>query len=170
MKWPNKEEREHFEIKEFLEAYSRLPEARHFEVVSKGETPDYIVKASDTGEEYGIELTAVYLNNRSVPDEHMPDHKGVVDIPYDEEKIEQYIKRLVAAITEKVCKARKSYDTSRPLILAIYVNEYIAIYLNKQKLEAFIHRYEGLFDAMTPFTEIVFWNLGNDGIFQVRPS
>jgi len=170
MKWPNKEEREHFEINEFIEAYARLPEARQFEVVSKGESPDYIVKASDTGEEYGVELTSVYLNNRSVPDEHMPDHEGVVDIPYDEEKIEQYIKRLVAAIIEKVCKARKGYDPSCPLILAIYVNEYIAIYLNKRELEAFVHRYEGLFDAMIPFTEIVFWNLGNGGVFQVKPS
>lgn len=170
MKWPHKEERENFEINDFIEAYVRLPEARQFEVLSKGETPDYVVKASDTGEEYGIELTSVYLNNRSVPDEHMPDHEGVVDIPYDEEKIEQYIRRLVAAIIEKICKARKSYDRSRPLILAVYVNEYISIYLNKRKLEAFVQRYEGLFDTMAPFTEIVFWNLENDDIFQVKPD
>lgn len=170
MEWPNKEEREDFEISEFLEAYARLPEARQFKVVSKSETPDFVVRASDTGEEYGIELTSVYLNDRSVPDGHMPAHEGAVDIPYDEEKIKQYMRRLVAAIIEKVCKARKGYDPSRQLILTIYVNEYNGIYLNKQKLEAFVYRYEYLFDVMAPFTEIVFWNLGNDGVFQVKPS
>lgn len=158
------------EITGFIEAYARLPEACKFSVVSKGETPDYVVKDLSTGEEYVIELTSVYLNDRSVPDIHMRDHKSPVNIPYDEELIEQYTKRLIAAIIEKICKARKGYDSSRPLILAIYINEYIAIYLNKPELETLVHRYEGLFDAMTPFTEIVFWNLGNGGVFQIKLS
>ncbi|MGA2193441.1 MAG: hypothetical protein ABSG42_08730, partial [Nitrospirota bacterium] len=78
--------------------------------------------------------------------------------------------RLIAAVMEKICKARNGYDTSRPLILAIYVNEYIAIYLKKSDLETFVSRYESVFDAMAPFTEIVFWNLGNNGVLQVKPK
>jgi len=170
MKFPNKNERENFEINGFIEAYAKLPEARQLIVVSKNETPDYIVQDSKTGKEYGIELTSVYIDNRSVPDFHMPDHEGCEDIPYDRRQIEQYLNRLIAAIIEKICKARKGYDVSRPLVLSIYVNEYIAIYLDKPELDAFVQRYEGLFDSMTPFTEIVFWNLGNDTVFQVSPS
>lgn len=170
MKWPKKTERESFEISGFIEAYTHLPEARTFEVLSKGETPDYVVKDTRSGEEYGIELTSVYHNDRSVPDVHMKDIKGVVDIPYNNDEIERYTKRLVSAVVEKICKARKGYDSTRPLILAIYVNEYIAIYLGKTEFEQIVHRYEGLFDAVAPFTEIVFWNLSNGGIFRVLPS
>ena len=170
MKWPRKTEREKFEIGGFIEAYVRLPEARRFEVVSKGETPDYVVKDKQSGEEYGIELTTVYQNDRSVPDVHMKDKKGVVEIPYDKDELKKYAKRLVSTVIEKVCKARKGYDSTRPLILAIYVNEYIAIYLGKTEFEELIRRYEALFDAVAPFTEVVFWNLGNGGVFRVRPS
>ncbi|MHB8423786.1 MAG: hypothetical protein ACYDB9_01330 [Gammaproteobacteria bacterium] len=170
MKWPNKTERENFEIAGFIEAYARLPESRQFEVVSKGETPDYLVKDKKSGQKYGVELTAVYQNDWSVPDVHIKGEKGVVDIPYDKDEIERYTKRLVAAVIEKICKARKGYDSSHPLILAIYVNEYIAIYLGKSKFEEIVHRYEGLFDSVEPFTEVVFWNLGNGGIFRVRPN
>lgn len=172
MKWPNKLEREQFEINGFIEAYARLPESRQFEVVSKGETPDYVVRDTRTGEEYGVELTSVYLNDRSVPDVHMQwrDEAGMIEIPYDKEELEKYTKRLIDAIVDKVCKARKGYDSARPLILSIYVNEYIATYLRRPKLEEFVRRYEGLFDAMAPFTEIVFWGIDDNEVFSVRPS
>lgn len=170
MKWPNKTAREKFEITGFIEAYARLPESRQFEVVSKGEAPDYLVKDKNSGQFYGVELTAVYQNDRSVPDVHMKEHNGVVDIPYDKGEIEKYTKRLISAVIEKICKARKGYDSTHPLILAIYVNEYIAIYLGKSEFEELVRRYESVFDAVQPFTEVVFWNLGNGGIFRVRPS
>jgi len=170
MKWPGKTEREKFEIAGFIEAYVRLPEGRQFEVVSKGETPDYVVKDKQNGEEYGVELTAVYQNDRSVPDVHMKDEEGIVEVPHDKDEIEKYTKRLIGAVIEKVCKARKGYDSSHPLILAIYVNEYIAINLGRTEFEEIVRRYEGLFDAVAPFTEVVFWNLGNGGALRVRPS
>jgi len=170
MKWPNKSDREAFEIAGFIDAYARLPQGQKFEVVSKSEAPDYIVKDQQTGQEYGIELTSAYLNDRSVPDVHMKKESGVVDIPHDKAVIEQYSKRLIGAFIEKICKARKNYKTRRPLILAVYVNEYIAVYLGKEELEALTRRYEGLFDAVSPFTEVVFWNLSNGGVFRVRPS
>lgn len=170
MNWPNKEHRENFEIARFIQAYAQFPESRRFEVVSKGESPDYVLREVQTGEEYGVELTSVYMDDRSVPDSHMRREEGLIGIPYDKEEIEKYTKRLVGAIAEKVCKALKGYDATRPLILAVYVNEYIAIYLGKAELEGFVQRHEDLFDAMTPFTEIVFWGLSNDDIFRVRPT
>lgn len=170
MKWPNKTERENLEIDGFIEAYARLPEGRRLEVVSKGETPDFVVKDKQNNKEYGVELTSVYMDDRSVPDIHMKDEEGIVEIPYDKDEIEKYTKRLVAAVIDKVCKARKGYDSSRPLILAIYVNEYISIYLGKDELEEFVRRYEGVFDTVAPFAEVVFWNLGNGGVFRVKPD
>ena len=170
MEWPKKTEREKFQIDGFIEAYARLPEGKQLQVVSKGESPDFVVRDKQTNDDYGVELTSVYLNDRSVPDIHMRDEPGVVDITYDRDELEKYVKRLVSAVSDKVCKARKGYDSSRPLILAIYVNEYISIYLGKDELEELVRRYEGVFDAVAPFSEVVFWNLGNGGVFTVKPG
>ena len=76
MNWPNKAQRENYEINGFIEAYSRLPESRKFEIVLKGDKPDYILKDAKTGDEYGVEVTSVYQNDRSVPDAHMRDKRG----------------------------------------------------------------------------------------------
>lgn len=168
--WPKKVEREGLEITGFIAAYGRLPGSRHLEVVTKGEKPDYIVKDLRTGQEYGVELTSVYVDDRSVPDLHMRDEVSAVSIPYDERELERYRTRLAGAIIDKICKARKGYDRTRPLILAIYVNEYISIYLREAELQQFVGRYAGLFEAMTPFTEVVFWNLPNDGVFRATPT
>lgn len=170
MEWPNKPNREALEIAGFIEAYARFPERQRFEVVSKQEAPDYVVRDQNSGQEYGVELTSVYLDDRSVPDVHMKEVAGVTDITYDKDAIEQYTRRLVAAVTEKVCKAKRGYDSQRPLILSIYLNEYISTYFGKEQLEAFVSRYEGVFDEVSPFSEVVFWNLGNGGVFRVRPE
>lgn len=168
-RWPRGPEREALEITGFIEAYRRLPGSRQLEVIAKGKMPDYVVKDVRSGQEYGVELTSVYLDDRSVPDEHMRDHIRPVSIPYDEADLERYRTRLVGAIIAKICKARKDYDRARPLILAIYVNEYISIYLRERELEEFVRRYDGLFEAMTPFNEVVFWNLPNGGVFRATP-
>ena len=168
MDWPKKTEREKLEIDGFIEAYAQLPESQQLEVVSKGEKPDYVVKDKQSSEEYGVELTSVYLDDRSVPDAHMKDEEGLVEIPYDKAELGKYLKRLIIAILDKVCKARRGYDCSRPLILSIYVNEYISIYLDKARMEEFVNRYEGFFDAVEPFREVVFWDLSNDDVVRVR--
>lgn len=170
MNWPNKEESEQFEIDGFIKAYAPLPEARQFEIVSKLEKPDYILKDKLSGKEYGVELTAVYSDDRSVPDMHKRKRGNERGIPEDRAKIEIYMERIIRAVVEKICKARKRYDARRPLILAIYMNEYISIHIDKSELEQFARRYKGLFDAMEPFTEIVFWNLLDNGAFIVKPS
>ena len=172
MKWPNKEDREKFEINGFIEAYERLPEARRLAIVSKEERPDWVVMDLATQEEFGVELTSVYLDDRSVPDQHMnwgKDEKHR-EIPFCKETFGKYQARIIAAIEDKILKAASGYDTSRPLILAIYTNEYIGIYLGQEELESLVRVNEALFDNMHPFSEIVFWSLGNEGVFRVRPS
>lgn len=173
MKWPDKQSREQFEITEFVEAYARLPGSPHLAIVGRGERPDFIVAETATGREFGVELTSVYIDDRSVPDAHMVDGEPadeLVPIPFDKTELERYQGRLLSAIQDKTRKARSGYDTTRPLILAIYVNEYIGIYLGKSELDDFVRRHEPIFDAMAPFVEVVFWNLGNGEIFCVKPS
>jgi hypothetical protein len=97
-------------------------------------------------------------------------HCGPVDIPFDQRELDHYKQRLIDVVKTKVQQARRGYDASRPLILSVYVNEYTAIYLKRSDLEAMIRINESLFDEMTPFVEVVFWNLPNDDVFSVRPK
>ncbi len=168
MKFPNKEERERYEICEFLKAYKSLTKGRKLEIVCKSEKPDFIVRDTVTGEKLGVELTSVYINDRSVPDVHMLKCEGLKHIPFDKDELERYTQRLISAIIDKVCKARSGYATDKPLILAIYVNEYIAIYLGKTDLEQLVECHKGVFNSIAPFSEIVFFNLGNSAVFAVK--
>jgi len=93
-----------------------------------------------------------------------------VEIPYDIDELQKYQGRLISAIQDKIEKARRGYDLTRPLILAIYVNEYIGIYLGQPELDALVSRHEPFFDNMAPFSEVVFWSLPNGGVFRVRPG
>lgn len=170
MAWPEKPKREELEINGFIEAYKCLTDGRHLEIVEKSEKPDYVVQDKQSGKKYGVELTSVYLNDRSVPDEHMKKVDGVIALPHDEADLEKYKQRIISAIIEKVCKARKAYDTTHPLILAIYVNEYIGIYLDKAHYEELEQRNKSVFDDIAPFTEVVFWNSGNVDMHLVRLS
>jgi hypothetical protein len=173
VEWPDKQSREQFEITEFVEAYARLPGSPQLAIVRRGEKPDFIVGETATGRESGVELTSVYIDDRSVPDVHLVEGEpadDLVPIPFDKAELERYQRRLLSAIQDKIRKARTGYDTTRPLILAIYINEYIGIYLGKSELDDFVRRHEPIFDAMAPFVEVVFWNLGNGGIFRVKPN
>lgn len=173
MTWPNKQGRETFELAGFIGAYARLPGGRSFTVVSRGDKPDAVVRDTASGEEFGIELTSVYSDDRSVPDLHIPGSEGAsssTDIPFSKKAISAYQERLLSAIRNKVTKASRGYDLSRPLVLSIYVNEYISINLAQSELETMVATNEALFDAMEPFSEVVFWNLGNGGVLRVCPG
>jgi hypothetical protein len=169
-RWPKKPEREQFEISKFISAYARLPKGRSFVVYSKQETPDYFLKDNVAGDICGIELTLVYLDDRSVPDEHMKPIHGGVEIPYDPSAIENHNSRLIETIETKVQKARNHYDTTYPLILAVYINEYISIYIEETDWENLVRANERLFDDIEPFSEIVLWNLANDSAMSIVPT
>jgi len=168
-KWPNKNSREKYEINEFISAYKQKY-GRSLVVESKRENPDYFLRDTASGDILGVELTSVYLDDRSVPDVHKKPVEGTEEIPDDDDAMEKYRKRLIQAIAEKICKARKNYDTTHPLVLSVYVNEYISIYMHKKDWEEFVKRYEEVFDAMAPFSEVIFWSLPNDGVFYVWPD
>ncbi|MHB8831720.1 MAG: hypothetical protein ACYC9V_00895 [Desulfobacteria bacterium] len=138
IRWPSKDDREKYEIHGFILAYSRLNSNLNLIIEAKRERPDYIIRDQTTGQRFGVELTSVYLDNRSVPDVHKKPITGVTDISYDELQIDIYQKRLVEAINTKISKARKGYDINFPLILSVYVNEYICIYTDKEDWELFV--------------------------------
>ena len=170
--WPDKEGREELEINEFIKHYKKLPNGKVLEIIDKcpngNSGPDYVVRDTITEVFFGIELTSVYLNDRSVPDIHKKPLNGLVSIPYDKEQIEKYKTRLLQAIKDKIKKAYQ-YDKSYPLILSVYVNEYVSIHMDREDFESLVRANEGLFDRMWPFSEIVFWPLPNGGVFSVKP-
>ena len=172
--WPARDEREDLEIRGFIKHYARLPHNRKLDIVERRERPDYFLKDVATGVHVGVELTSVYLSDRSVPDEHIPPkpaHLFNTGIAYDETELEKYKRRLLGAVADKVTKARDGYDLSCPLILSIYVNEYRAIFLDElSEWEQLVRDNESLFDNCHPFSEIVFWNLPNGMVFGVRPN
>lgn len=75
--------------------------------------------------------------------------------------------RLVEAVQKKIRAARLGYDTSLPLILSVYVSEYIAIYLRVSDLEELVRGHGSVFEDIAPLSELVFWNLPNDEVFSV---
>lgn len=174
MRWPSKKQREEQEIKGFIRSYQTIYKDVQLEILSKGEKPDYVVKDRKSAEEFGVELTSVYLNDRSVPDEHIPPIPEVlttVGIPHDSKEIEEYKLRLLKAIKAKVHKAKSGYDLSRKLLLSIHVNEYRAIFIDTiEEWQKLVKDNEPIFDAMHPFVGIVFWNLANGAVFCVRPN
>ena len=108
VEWPSREEAERWEIQGFIDHYRRLPGQRMFDVVRRQERPNWIVRNSATGELIGVELTSVYLDDRSVPDRH---HRGSERrIPYRRDQIAAYGRRVAAAVQKKVWLARGGYD------------------------------------------------------------
>ncbi len=170
IRWPNKDEREKYEIYGFISVYTQLNPHLNLIVETKKECPDYIIRDQATDKRFGVELTSVYLDDRSVPDVHKKTITGVTDIPYNSSQINIYQERLIEAINTKVSKARKGYDIDATLILSVYVNEYISIYTEKEDWDAFVRKNENVLDAINPFSEIVLWNLPDDGVFSIIPN
>jgi hypothetical protein len=163
--WQNKSLREAFEIAEVIKYYEKYY-GNHFEISKKIERPDYLVRDNKTQQFYGIELTSVYLSDRSVFEEHI--HPVSQMILEDPNVIENYKKRILNAVVEKVQKARGGYDISHPLILSVYVNESIGEYLGFEEWKAFEMNHQDVFKNMAPFVEIVFWPLPKEEAYFIQ--
>ena len=164
MCWPSKEESEDWQIARFVEYYERL-HRRTLVVESKGERPDRTVRDPETGDRFGVELTSVYLHDRSVPDEHIKhiEQEGqFFDVDDDKEKRIEYRKRIVEAIAEKVEKARNGYHTRHPLMLSVYLNDYIRWFFRRRDFQEVALLCERRIGSMAPFCEVVFWPISPD--------
>lgn len=74
-------------MESFLTAYERLAGRRFRREGPSIDKPDYRVVEPSTRLRFGVELTSVYLDDRSVPDEHIPGvPEGTLrDLGYDAE-------------------------------------------------------------------------------------
>ena len=165
MSWPNKAAREQYEIAGFITAYFRLC-GLAYAVEAKREKPDYWLTCPEA-EPLGVELTSVYLDDRSVPDRHMVT-KQLSHIPDDPETISRYLRRLAEAVRDKARKAAAGYDRTRRLVLSVYVNEYESIYLEPTDLAAMMRAHSECFRFTALFSEVVFWNLQDGEAYRVR--
>ena len=169
VRWPDKSERENYEIEEFTTHYERLYPGSKLKIIEKRERPDFFVKDLTSGDVFGVELTSVYLSDDSVPKRHMPDEE-FKEIPWRREITEASGHRLVEAVREKVIKARQGYDTTHPLILSVYANEYECIHMDKEDWESLVKINEQTFDNIAPFNEFVLWPLQNGLVISVKPG
>lgn len=163
----NKVLREAFEIAEVIQYYEKHY-GNHFEIIKKIERPDYLVRDNKTQQLYGIELTSVYLSDRSVFEEHM--HPVSQMILEDPDVIENYKKRILQTVAEKVQKARSGYDVSHPLILSVYVNESIGENLGFEEWKEFEMSHQDVFKNIAPFFEIIFWPLPEEGAYFIQQN
>jgi hypothetical protein len=171
MKWPSKEERQRFEIEGFIKLYKSFErgKGRSFVIDQYRDQPDFVLRDRNTGERFGVELTSVYLSNRSVPDEHMKNEDVWIGIPFSQDDLNRYEKKIIEAVEKKVIKANTArYDNSWPLILSIYLNEYISIYMDRRYWTSFRDKYSNQLDAIEPFFEVVFWPLPNNEALSFR--
>lgn len=165
--WPNRQEREDKELEYFLDSWSASdPSLARGDLVcvSRRERPDRIVRHERTGEEYGVELTSVYLDDRSVIDHHrMVTSEMYPWFIHDPAKIRDYLRRVAETVQEKVDKAQ-SYDSQRYLMLAVYLNERILSPDFEKELQDFTRRHQA-FQRIAPFERIVFTGIGHGVVY-----
>jgi len=92
--WPSKTEEQELQLNMFLEAYRKLPNGGDLELaddrsVEDRDQPDFFVKDTETPQMYGVEMTSVYSDDRSVPDKHMVEANGMEDVPFDPAALRQ---------------------------------------------------------------------------------
>ena len=122
-------------------------------VVAKGQTASSGIKRRE--KEYGVELTAVYLDDRSVMDDHrMVKSEAKSWFLHEWAQIQDYLHCIARRVEEKVSKAQ-GYDNQRDLILAVYLNERILSQYFTRELEDFIRQHHA-FRRIDPFVRIVF--------------
>ncbi len=136
----DKELREDLEIKMFLERYNKLHNSDYM-IFQKREKPDYFVK-NNKGDILGVELSSIYKDDKVVGAEHKYEGSakyGVYDSKTHQEKRNLYFKRIFDKIDEKRNKIREGkYDTTYPLILSLYMNDYYNMYIDFSELELFV--------------------------------
>ena len=166
MEWPDRNRSEKWQISQVIEWLPQLSRWKHLEIIEKREKPDYLLRDRDTGEFIGVELTAVYISDDSVPKDHMKD--GDFYIPYNLHRINKYKQRFLECCESKILKARHGYEIIDNLILAIYVNEYDSIHIPVEEWDELVRNNKHVFDNMNPFTGFLLYPL--PGAMIVKPD
>ena len=166
--WPlNKEEREDKELEYCFQSWSARDSSLDYgDLVSvdRGEKPDRIIRNQKTGKEYGVELTAVYLDDTSVIDHHrMVKSEAKSWFIHEWAQIQDYLHCIARRVEEKVSNAQ-GYDNQRDLILAVYLNERILSQYFTRELQDFIREHQA-FRCIDPFVRIVFSGIGEGVVY-----
>lgn len=164
--WPNRERREKWEITNTLEYLSHHPGFNSLSVQIKSERPDYVVL--NGGRKIGVELTSVYLSDKSVPDCHMEGNLSMFGP--SQFKRNKYFLRVIKTIKEKVGKAREGYTLYENMILSVYINEYEDIFNSKEDWQEWAKANDQVLDDISPFTHILLWPLVNDISMMITPN
>jgi len=163
--WPTKEESEAWQIKQFVKMYGIVFPFKKFVVETKHEKPDFKIRDTTTGNYYGVELTSVYIDDQSVPIDHIPTLLGKKIFEYKDSKL--YRSRILASVKNKIQKAEKGYDTENPIILSVYLNEYIK--LTKNFIESLVSE-SFILNNIEPFKAIILWPLPNWEFYYYCPN
>ena len=163
--WPSKKDREDKELEYFFRSWiasdSSLSDG-DLVCVDSRERPDRIVRNRKTGREYGVELTSVYLDDKSVIDHHrLLTSRMDRELLLYPEDARKYRHCIAKKVREKIDKAQ-SYDNQRDLILAVYLNELVLYQDFEDELRNFMRR-DPAFRDVAPFVRIVFTGIG-DGV------
>ena len=164
--WPlDKEDREEKELEYCLQSWAASDpslDGHDLAYVGRGEKPDRVVRNQRTGEEYRVELTAVYLDDRSAVDNHRMVRSQMTPLlSRDPAEIHAYLNCIARRVQNAVGKAH-SYDQRQDLILAMYLNEFID--LESNELERFVRQHPA-FQNIAPFVRIVFTGIGHGVVY-----
>lgn len=166
--WPAKDEREKWETEKAIYYLSAKPGFGNLKVKSKRERPDYEVEELGTGRLIGVELTSVYVSDKSVVERHMePKNKW---LPPNYEIRQAYFDRIIRAITKKVALAKSGYNVYETMVLSMYINEYEDIYNDMSDWKKWAKENDDTLDKISPFTHIIFWPLVNNSSFLLYPN
>jgi hypothetical protein len=183
--WPKKVERERQELRWFLRDYAKLSWSPPVSVErwpsDDNTSPDAVLRNLRDGGLVGVELTSVYVSDKSVPRVHqapMPPMTLDENLQRNGERygaetigneIERYRKRLVAQVRRKLTKRYAPCDN---LILGVFVAEtYLALYFSgrSQWLE-WSEQFRREVASILPFSEIVLFGLANEHVLGMRSA
>lgn len=168
----NKDIRQDLEIEMFLKYHNKHNKTNHI-VFQRKDRPDYFIKDS-LGNMLGIELSSVYKDDKVVSTEHKPNHdeNGLLEISWDsnthQDVRNHYFKRIFEKINDKIAKVKSSkYDTTCPIILSLYLNDYYIIHIDESEWKTFININNGYFYKINEFKEIFLIGVGSNGYFAI---
>ncbi len=150
------EEQEAKEIDLFLKVYNLFEPGGPWHASTHRDRPDFIITRKSNFEERAVELTSVYLDDKSVARDHVRRVRGPIAIPYDARKVERYKARIIRAV-EKKCRSFADGFGGQTAILSVYLNEYIAIHMSQEDLFELLLIHLPRVAGRGPFHQIVLW-------------
>jgi hypothetical protein len=149
-------EQEAKEIDLFLKVYNLIEPGGPWHASTHRDRPDFIITSESNFEERAVELTSVYLDDKSEARDHVGRGRGPIAIPYDARKVERYKARIMRAV-EKKCRSFADGFEGRTAVLSVYLNEYIAIHMSQEDLFELLLIHLPRVAGRGPFNQILLW-------------